>query len=512
MRKWNTFGLFVLLLTVLPACNQAQNTEQATKNAPVTAKAETDAEEVEEVIKEAVPEAATDALIVSTTAELISSITPDAHIILKSGTYNFSVLTEAEIAGAGAYVDPDLLKQGEFFVYNAPGLILEAEKSGSVRLVTENGYADVMTLSYCDGAVLKGLVLGHEVEKGECDANVLKLLTSQSVTVENCSLFGCGTYGIYGEDAAVLTVIGTEIYECTNGILNLSETSHTVFEHCNFHDNDGMFFLWGGTQIQIRNTEISQNQGSLLQAYNSQLFDADSIHITFQNCTFRGNRDMGIPKDWSCATFEACDFSSGSTPVLAGMTYEDLVRRYRDLAMDPDAFQDADGAGEQNFLMIAGEMAADLGEDPADIMGYAIQDLNGDGVPELAIGFTPEYGAYLSSLFTLAEGTPRLVFGEAGDGYTYLQDGSFFYNGCRSASENGKGIYQFTDDGTALICREFYFLRILDGDESDAAVYYNSTGSWEIGDSRKTNMTVEEFWAWEPEYMYLPMTPFSAAD
>ena len=108
MRKWNIFGLFVLLLTVLTACNQA-------KNAPVTAKAETDAEEVEEVIKEAVPEAATDALIVSTTAELISSITPDAHIILKSGTYNFSALTEAEIAGAGAYVDPDLLKQGEFF-------------------------------------------------------------------------------------------------------------------------------------------------------------------------------------------------------------------------------------------------------------------------------------------------------------------------------------------------------------------------------------------------------------
>ena len=97
MRKWNIFGLFVLLLTVLTACNQAQIAEQATKNAPVTTKAETDS------------------LIASTTAELISSITPDAHIILKSGTYNFSALTEAEIAGAGAYVDPDLLKQGEFF-------------------------------------------------------------------------------------------------------------------------------------------------------------------------------------------------------------------------------------------------------------------------------------------------------------------------------------------------------------------------------------------------------------
>lgn len=86
MRKWNIFGLFVLLVMVLTACNRAQSTEQATKNASVTTKAEMDAEEA---IKEAVPEADTDSLIVSTTAELISSITPDAHIILKSGTYIF---------------------------------------------------------------------------------------------------------------------------------------------------------------------------------------------------------------------------------------------------------------------------------------------------------------------------------------------------------------------------------------------------------------------------------------
>lgn len=494
MRKWNTFGLFVLLLTVLTACNRAQSTEQATKNVPVTAKAETDA------------------IIVSTTAELISSITPDAYIILKSGTYNFSALTEAEIAGAGAYVNPDLLKQGEFFVYNAPGLILEAEESGFVRLVTENGYADVMTLSYCDGAALKGLVLGHEVEKGECDANVLKLLTSQSVTVENCSLFGCGTYGIYGEDAAVLTVTGTEIYECTNGILNLSETSHAVFDHCKFHDNDGMFFLWGDTQIQIRNTEISKNQGSLLQAYNSEQLDADSIHMSFLNCRFQDNCGMGRPEDLSCATFEGCEFSSEPTSVSVGMTYDDLIERYRVLAVDPDAFPDARGAGEQNFLMLAREIKTDWEEEPSDILGYAIQDLNGDGVAELAIGFQSESGTYLSELFTLADGTPKLVFGETEDGYSWLKDGSFFYNGSRSASENGRGIYQLTDDGTALICKEFYVLRMLDGDESNATVYYNTTGSWEIEDSQKIHMTADEFWSMEPECAYLSMTPFKGTD
>lgn len=194
MKKRNTLGLCILLLAMLTACGQEKNMEQATKKDPAAADTEADAEEVSG--------AAADTLVVSGTAELISSITPDAHLILKSGTYNFSALTESQIAAAGAYVNSDLLRQGEFFIYNAPGLILEAEESGAVRLVTENGYADVLTLSYCDGTVLKGLVLGHEIEKGECDANVLKLLTSQGVTVEDCSLFSCGTYGIHGNLSA----------------------------------------------------------------------------------------------------------------------------------------------------------------------------------------------------------------------------------------------------------------------------------------------------------------------
>ena len=82
----------------------------------------------------------------------------------------------------------------------------------------------------------------------------------------------------------------------------------------------------------------------------------------------------------------------------------------------------------------------------------------------------------------------------------------------RSASETGQGFYRLTDDGTALICEEFYFVKILDGDESDVTVYYNTTGSWDIEDSQETDMPLEWFWAWEPEYENLPMIPFSATD
>lgn len=121
----------------------------------------------------------------------------------------------------------------------------------------------------------------HEKQKEGCDANVLKLLTSQSVTVADCSLFGCGTYGIYAEDAAVLTVTGTEIYECTDGIVYLFDTSETTFENCRFHDNDGMFFLLGDTQAEVMKSEISLNKGELLQGYNNEAFDRDAIRINF---------------------------------------------------------------------------------------------------------------------------------------------------------------------------------------------------------------------------------------
>ena len=125
---------------------------------------------------------------------------------------------------------------------------------------------------------------------------------------------------------------------------------------------------------------------------------------------------MGAPEDYPRAFFEDCELPSASTPVSEGTAYDDLIRRYRALAEDPDAFPDADGAGEHNFLVTAQEMGAGWGYAPADLLGYAIQDLSGDGVPELAIGPTREYGGYLVTLFTLADGKPQLVFGDESEG------------------------------------------------------------------------------------------------
>lgn len=325
MRRWIALCLPLLLLAALTAC--AQGKPDSTPPKEKVAAHEMD-----------------NAVTVSTAAELIAAIAPDTHILLKPGDYNFSALTEDEISECGGYVNPDSLANGELTIYNAHGFTIEAEESGSVRFITENGYADVVTLTLCDGAVLKGLVIGHEIEKGECDADVLRIDTCKDVTVEDCGLFGCGADGIWAEKADRLTVTKTDIYECTSSIFSLVDTGEAVFDGCRFYDNDGMFFLWGKTEVLVRDTEIFQNRNPLLEG------DPEDVCIAFRGCTFRDNLDMGTPEDWSCASFENCGLTASH-----GAAYDALLSACRSMLADPSRYSGTETPGGQGYPATGGQ-------------------------------------------------------------------------------------------------------------------------------------------------------------
>ena len=488
MRRWITLCLPLLLLAALTACAQTD-----TKQNP-----ETDSPPPKE---EVAPHEKDDTVTVSTAAELIRAIAPDVHIILKPGDYNFSALTEEEIESCGGYVRPDCLAYGEIAIYNAPGLILEAEESGSVRLITENGYADVMTLTLCDGVVLKGLILGHEIEKGKCDADVLRIDTCEDVHVEECGLFGCGADGVWAEKADRLTVTKTDIYECTSSIFSLVDTGEAVFDSCRFYDNDGMFFLWGETEVLVRDTEIFQNRNPLLEGY------PEDVRITFRDCTFRDNPDMGAPEDWSCVSFENCELPAAPAPVSAETAYEGLIQRYRQIVVDPDG-SSAETVGEQCVLTAARDMR-EWGEDPLETLGYAVEDLSGDGVPELVIGFLSDHSILQYAVYTLVDGRPQVVFEDEEGSLGYLGNGSFHYV-VSLPTGMGQGTVSLSQDGTQILWEDFYFTLddIFGG--GTVTIYHHTTGSLDPAESELTDWTMEYFYAWEPEYEDLPMIPFSA--
>lgn len=182
------------------------------------------------------------------------------------------------------------------------------------------------------------------------------------------------------------------------------------------------------------------------------------------------------------------------------LAYSELVEHFRALVSDPFG-QDSDEPGETGVL----EMARDAGDNAAYEMGYLIEDLSGDGIPELAVGGL--YGM-TNALYTLVGGKPELVFeGWYRNSYVYMGDGHFYYYGNNSAAENGQGVFYLTKDGTELECESFLFTGL--NSDGNHVVYYNETGSWDPLESEKSDMTAEEFWALDPAGEPLPLTPFS---
>lgn len=508
-KKCVSLLLALCMALALTSCGAKPGQEPEKDSGP--AETETGAE----TAPETGPETEPDAVAVSTAAELIAAIAPDAHIILAPGTYNFSALTEEEIALCSGYVNRDyLLNYDEFLISDVTGLTLEAAESGMAELVTENGSAMVLDLLNCDGVTLRGLSCGHVVEQGECGGAVLYAKSCKNLTVEDCFLYGCGTDGICTQQVEGLTVTGTEIYDCSESVFTLGyETAGAVFDRCRFFANrsDSLFCFANEVDVLVKDTEIFDNAGDLMPEDAAYGWEAYNGHITFRNCTFRDNPNLNTdPNAWPYATFENCDLPA---PSLASddQPYSELLRQYRLMMAYPYRFSDADWPGAQGTLRLLDDMSQWYGYDfLSDEMGYVIQDFSGDDVPELAVGPLPNYEVWLGALYTLVDGEPQLVFSYGEDGrYAYTGDGTFFYVGSSGDTARGQGTYHLTEDGTALICDSFCFYLV-----GEQTVYTNTTGSWDVSESWESGMDISDFNAWEgfePAYE-TPLTPFSADD
>lgn len=205
----------------------------------------------------------------------------------------------------------------------------------------------------------------------------------------------------------------------------------------------------------------------------------------------------------------------------AGDAYAALIEQFRAIAANPDGDWDMDEPGvtglwEESSSLAYGDIS------PLEALGYAVADLSGDGVPELAVASLPEYGGEISPfgphgghvfvLYTLVDGQPQYVFeGWHRNSYAYIGEGCFFCYGSSSAAETCLGFYALSEDGTALEVENFYFTGPED-ENGDIAIYRNTSGSFDPVQSQKTEMTLGDFWALAPEPQDLPLTPFSALD
>lgn len=153
-------------------------------------------------------------------------------------------------------------------------------------------------------------------------------------------------------------------------------------------------------------------------------------------------------------------------------------------------------------------------------IGYAIRDLSGDGIPELAFGYIaePENGTgeagEIYAVFNCTGDEPACVLeGWVRNCFMPLDDGSFYNYGFNGAMYAIMANYTLSEDGSELICNDYFFTYEKE-DFEHIGIFYNTTGDWDKMKSYELQIGMDEFDAFAQGYrdkaVTIPMISLSA--
>lgn len=172
------------------------------------------------------------------------------------------------------------------------------------------------------------------------------------------------------------------------------------------------------------------------------------------------------------ARAEEIDYEAVYAPILASV--DDLLS-----CDNPEAH--ITGPGESGVYELR---MGTTSEDAPWQVGYAFQDLSGDGISELIIAQVDSHEGALShgrrilAVYSCIQGTPHLLLeGWARNRYYLLPDRSFLNQGSSGAAYSCLGLFCLDTAGTELCCLDFFFT----WEEGDQIVtYHNTDGTWEV--------------------------------
>ena len=288
MKKLISLMIAVIMLFSLAACGEAPaapaaETEPAETPLPKTE----DGRPVTEV---------------TTVDELLAAIAPDTVIELTGQRY---MLTEASDYGTGSgsgYYRWDTGDGAELVIENVTGLTIRAANRDTC-IVTEPRWVNVLHFIDCENITLEGFTAGH-TDGAYCSGGVLCFENTRSVTVDGCSLYGCGTEGVAAYGCEDVTVTGSEIWNCSQGASFIYGSKNVSFDNCDFHGitaEFGMFRTIDSDKFALLNSTIRDSSGDVF--FNS----SRSGGVYIGGCEVSGNkfRDM-FASELVPVTVEGC--------------------------------------------------------------------------------------------------------------------------------------------------------------------------------------------------------------
>ena len=272
---------------------------------------------------------------VSTVEELLSAVAPDTTVELAPGTYLLSAAADYgnPLPDSPYYSWEEVPDGFQLRIQNVSNFTLLGTEN--VEIVTEPRYANVLCLYGCENVRLSGFTAGHTVEPGYCSGGVLFFESCRRVDVEDTRLYGCGVVGVQGRSCESLRIFNSEIYECSEGAVNLSMCANAVIDSCHIRDvrqEEEYDFAWGWlfqfhscNTVRVTGCTIENNRLGVMfragTAYDVQflsnrvvnnqfedMFEFDGMAATVDGCAFENNTVTQWYKDGVTALDRNGDF------------------------------------------------------------------------------------------------------------------------------------------------------------------------------------------------------------
>jgi hypothetical protein len=257
-------------------------------------------------------------ITVSNTKELIKAIGSNKKIILKKNTYNLT--SEAGVTTGDNASWQEVYDGMELRLDNIENMTIEGSGDTPVEIVAEPRYANIFYLDKCNGITFKNIKAGHTIipDEYECNAGVLAITNSNNITISKCTLYGCGSEGIFAVHTTGLKMEDSIIEKCNLRVMSINTCSNftftnDIFRNCKYQD---MFNLYKSQNIIYDKCEVSDNLSVSESDYKYSLINSsDCKGVKFTNSKFTNNRvpllqeaDQDI--DFTGSTFEGNDFDN----------------------------------------------------------------------------------------------------------------------------------------------------------------------------------------------------------
>lgn len=348
--------------------------------------------------------------------EFLKAIAPNTCITLTGRSYDLTRAQGYGIYGSAYYSWNDIYDDGwELEIEGVQNLTIRAQRAGT-ELVTVPRYACVLKFADCENITLEGFTAGHTDGSGFCTGAVLNMTDCMNMTVRDCDLYGCGTYGLELVRSREIHTEGTTIRDCSYGAVSAVNSSTIYIDGCSIHgiEGYGVISLTSSWSCALLNTAIRDCKSScLLDLSTAKMF-------YMAGCDVNRNTFDGM----FCSTVfqpvvENCSFTDNSC--ANGWYQENWQKSERVVKPDGEPYTDA----ELEALTHSGVAVWSTPEKPESLPDAPAVSEDGmihvHNVDELLASIAPDTAIYLEDgVYNLSDAS----------GYGYSSGGFWYWMDC----------------------------------------------------------------------------------